>query len=52
VFFYSPDRTSIHPEQHLASYCGILQADAYAGFNTPTGRIESRERSRERGCGA
>jgi transposase len=32
VFFYSPDRTSIHPEQHLAGYCGILQADAYAGF--------------------
>jgi transposase len=33
VFFYSPDRTSIHPEQHLAGYAGILQADAYAGFN-------------------
>jgi transposase len=33
VFFYSPDRTAIHPEQHLAGYCGILQADAYAGFN-------------------
>ena len=33
VFFYSPDRASIHPEQHLSGYCGILQADAYAGFN-------------------
>jgi transposase len=33
VFFYSPDRTSVHPEQHLAGYAGILQADAYAGFN-------------------
>ena len=33
VFFYSPDRASLHPEQHLAGYCGILQADAYAGFN-------------------
>jgi transposase len=33
VFFYSRDRASIHPEQHLAGYCGILQADAYAGFN-------------------
>jgi transposase len=33
VFFYSPDRASIHPERHLAGYCGILQADAYAGFN-------------------
>jgi len=34
VFFYSSDRTAIHPQQHLAGYCGILQADAYAGFNT------------------
>src|SRR5262245_6132023 len=33
VFFYSLDRASIHPAQHLAGYCGILQADAYAGFN-------------------
>jgi transposase len=34
VFFYSPDRTGLHPRRHLAGYCGILQADAYAGFNT------------------
>jgi transposase len=34
AFFYSPDRTGIHPEQHLAGYSGILQADAYAGFNS------------------
>ena len=33
MFFYSCDRTSIHPERHLAGYSGILQADAYAGFN-------------------
>src|SRR5436305_3374195 len=33
VFFYSPDRGGEHPEQHLAGYSGILQADAYAGFN-------------------
>jgi transposase len=33
VFFYSPDRAGTHPEQHLAGYSGILQADAYAGFN-------------------
>jgi len=33
VFFYSSDRASIHPERHLAGYRGILQADAYAGFN-------------------
>src|SRR5713101_1810448 len=34
VYFYSPDRGGAHPEQHLAGYCGILQADAYGGFNT------------------
>jgi transposase len=33
VFFYSRDRASTHPEQHLAGYSGILQADAYSGFN-------------------
>src|SRR5262245_15889242 len=40
VFFYSPDRAGIHPERHLASYGGILQADAYAGFN----RLYARDR--------
>src|SRR6202165_5614478 len=34
VFFYSPDRGGAHPERHLAGYSGILQADAYAGFNS------------------
>jgi transposase len=33
IFFYSPDRTGQHPKRHLAEYRGILQADAYAGFN-------------------
>jgi transposase len=33
VFFYSRDRTGEHPERHLHGYAGILQADAYAGFN-------------------
>jgi transposase len=33
VFFYSRDRTGEHPEQHLQGFAGILQADAYAGFN-------------------
>jgi transposase len=33
VFFYSRDRTAEHPERHLQGYAGILQADAYAGFN-------------------
>jgi transposase len=33
IFFYSRDRSGEHPRQHLASYAGILQADAYAGFS-------------------
>jgi transposase len=33
VYFYSPDRGGAHPEQHLAGYSGILQADAYSGYN-------------------
>jgi transposase len=33
VFFYSPDRGGGHPEQHLAGFAGLMQADAYAGFN-------------------
>ena len=40
AFFYSPDRRGEHPQRHLASFAGILQADAYAGFDRlyPTGR--------------
>jgi len=33
VYFYSRNRLGEHPRRHLASYGGILQADAYAGFN-------------------
>lgn len=33
VFFYSRDRGGEHPERHLATYAGLMQADAYAGFN-------------------
>jgi transposase len=33
IFHYSRDRTGEHPCLHLASYTGILQANAYAGFN-------------------
>ena len=32
VFFYSRDRGGEHPEEHLAGYAGLMQADAYAGF--------------------
>ncbi len=33
VYFYSRNRDGEHPGRHLAEYGGILQADAYAGFN-------------------
>ncbi|WP_460020574.1 IS66 family transposase [Magnetospira thiophila] len=33
LFYYSRDRTAEHPEIHLNGYGGILQADAYTGFN-------------------
>jgi hypothetical protein len=32
-FAYSPDRKGEHPRQHLASFKGALQADAYSGFH-------------------
>src|SRR6516162_1558346 len=32
-FFYSADRGGKHPDQHLAGYSGLMQADAYSGFN-------------------
>ena len=33
VYAYSRNRDGEHPRRHLAEYAGILQADAYAGFN-------------------
>ncbi|MGS1412364.1 IS66 family transposase [Serratia marcescens] len=32
-FAYSTDRKGIHTQTHLAGFSGVLQADAYAGFN-------------------
>lgn len=41
-FAYTPDRKGIHPQTHLANFTGILQADAYAGFNAvyESGRVQ------------
>lgn len=41
-FAYSPDRKGEHPGQHLREFGGVLQADAYAGFNRlyEDGRIQ------------
>lgn len=32
-FVYTPDRKGEHPQAHLSKFSGVLQADAYAGFN-------------------
>ncbi len=32
-FAYSPDRKGEHPIKHLQQFTGVLQADAYAGFD-------------------
>jgi hypothetical protein len=33
MFYYSRDRKGEHPQAHLARYAGILQADAFDGYN-------------------
>jgi transposase len=33
LYYASRDRRQEHPERHLAGFAGILQADAYAGYN-------------------
>ena len=33
LYYASRDRRQEHPERHLRGFTGILQADAYAGFN-------------------
>jgi transposase len=47
LFRYSPDRKGLHPQTHLKKFHGILQADAFAGFNALYG-----ERIVEAGCWA
>jgi transposase len=33
LYYASRDRAGAHPERHLRGFCGILQADAYSGYN-------------------
>ncbi|WPZ23030.1 IS66 family transposase [Sulfitobacter faviae] len=33
LFYFSRDREMAHPNRHLAGWRGILQADAYGGYN-------------------
>src|SRR5262245_51224936 len=34
VFYASRDRRQEHPERHLRNFTGLLQADAYSGYNS------------------
>src|SRR6202795_4563649 len=46
-FRYSPDRKGERPRAHLAGFAGVLQADAYAGFDKLYG-----EKVKEAACWA
>jgi transposase len=48
VYRYSPDRKAERPRAHLKSFSGILQADAYSGFNA----LYANGRVCEAGCWA
>jgi transposase len=50
VFYYSRDRSGEHPQGHLAHYKGILQADAYAGFNALYKEDRPQGKIMEAGC--
>ena len=45
-FAYSPDRKGEHPQSHLSSFTGTLQADGYAGFE----QIYETRRIQEAAC--
>jgi transposase len=52
IFYYSRDRGGEHPKTHLAGYSGVLQADAYAGFNDLYAPLRKPEPVMEAGCWA
>jgi len=45
-FQYSPDRQGQHPQRHLKDFSGILQADAFAGYD----KLYKDSRILEAGC--
>lgn len=47
-FTFSTDRKGEHPQSHLKSYAGILQADGYAGFDA----LYATQRIKEAACWA
>ena len=52
LFHYSPDRRGEHPQRHLATYAGFLQANAYAGFGDLYHPARSPGPMTEAGCWA
>jgi hypothetical protein len=46
LFRYSPDRKGERPREHLKTFVGFLQADAYAGFERLYAVTASPHRSR------
>jgi len=51
-FRYSPDRKKEHPAEHLERFAGILQADAYAGFEPLYDKREGKPALIEAACWA
>lgn len=45
-FAYSPNRQGLHPQTHLADFCGVMQADAYPGYD----KIVAGNRVKEAAC--
>jgi transposase len=49
-FQYSVDRKGDHPARHLKTFSGVLQADAFAGYNALYAEDRQRGRIIEAGC--
>ncbi len=45
LFHFSRDRRMAHPNQHLAGWQGVLQADAYGGYNAIVTPRSGRQRA-------
>lgn len=52
MFYYSHDRRGEHPQAHLAGWAGILQADAFSGYNKLYEANREPDRIHEAGCWA
>ena len=52
MFYYSRDRGGAHVEAHLARWSGVLQADAYSGYNKQYAAGRSPGLILEAGCWA